>query len=351
MAPRFVVLACLAALAFPAQAGAVIGGSPASAQDAPWATALVRHTARSARAGQFCAGSVIAPTVVLTAAHCVDDRQPGQVDAVTGRTRLSSAAVGQRIPVAAISISPDWNPSGQRHDVALVTLAAPTSSPPLGIAGPANGTLVRPGVELLASGWGRREEAAGTGSDDLQKATLFVDPQDNCDRIYRSFDITRNLCASAHSGPVATCRGDSGGAVVGFDGPTPVIVGLVSFGTSHCADGNPRAYARVPAEAGWIAAHAGLPAPAEPVAADPRITRAKCRPGRCAVNVVFGGDDSSVGGVSVRVGGVSSPFEALPSGPGWRADFALQGPTRRVSAQGLDAASQPLGPAARASVR
>src|SRR4051794_26408115 len=61
---RLVLLACLAVLALPAPAGAVIGGSPAGPDTAPWAVALVNHTARNVRAGQFCAGSVIAPTVV-----------------------------------------------------------------------------------------------------------------------------------------------------------------------------------------------------------------------------------------------------------------------------------------------
>ena len=65
------VVACLASLALPAEGRAddrVIGGTPAAADTAPWAVALVNHGARNARGGQFCAGSVIAPTVVLTAA-------------------------------------------------------------------------------------------------------------------------------------------------------------------------------------------------------------------------------------------------------------------------------------------
>jgi secreted trypsin-like serine protease len=346
----------MAALAVPAAAGAapsparVIGGSPVPEGGAPWVAALVRHNARNAQSGQSCAGSVIAPTVVLTAAHCVDDRKPADVDVVTGRTRLSSGA-GQRIRVASIAISPDWNPSGLRHDVAVLGLEVPTLAPPIGFAGPAQGALVRPGTELLATGWGRQNEAPGTAADDLQQVPLFVFPQDSCDGRYRAFDATFHLCAGGRNGPNATCKGDSGGGVIGFDGPAPLVTGLVSFGSSHCADGGPRVYARVPTEAAWIAAQAGLPPPAEPIAVTPRITRAKCRSDRCAVDVAIDGDDSSVGGVSVRVSGTAGPVEALPTASDWRADFKASRPARRASAQALDAAGQPLGPPARASVR
>jgi secreted trypsin-like serine protease len=349
MVGRLLAAACAVAVLAPAPADAVIGGSPAGAGDAPWAVALVNHRSRTARAGQFCAGSVIAPTVVLTAAHCVYARRPARVDVVSGRTRLSGTG-GQRIRATRFALAPSWVPSTMRHDAALVTLAAPTLAPPIAIAGPANGPLVRPGADLLVTGWGRRNEEPGTGADDLQQATLTIAPEDECARPLRKFDPTIMLCAGSRGAIRATCKGDSGGGAIGFDGPTPLVVGLVSFGTRHCADGNPRAYARVPSEAGWVAPAAGLPLPAAPVQAAAEIVRAKCRPGRCAVDAVLRGDPSSVGGVAVRASGLAAPIEALPAGGRWRADFGAPVRVRRVSAQALDAAGDPLGPPARATV-
>jgi secreted trypsin-like serine protease len=342
----------LASLALPAEGGAdqrVIGGTPAAADTAPWAVALVNHGARNARAGQFCAGSVIAPTVVLTAAHCVSGRQARNVDVVTGRTQLSAGG-GQRIVAAGLAVAPDWMPSVGRHDAALVTLSAPTAAPSLALAGPANGPLVRTGADLLVTGWGRQNEEPRTGSDVLAQTTLALFPDDACGYL-RRFDATVMVCGGARGAVRAVCRGDSGGAAVGFDGPTPLAVGLVSFGPSHCADGRPAAFTRVPSEVTWIAAAAGLPPPAPPTQAQAQIVRAKCRPGRCAVDVVVHGDDSSVGGVAVRASGVSSPIEALPTGSRWRADFAVPRRARRVSAQAEDAAGNALGAPARATVR
>jgi hypothetical protein len=236
-----------------------------------------------------------------------------------------------------------------RHDAAVVILSAPTAAPPIGVAGPGNGPLVRVGADLLITGWGRRNEEAGTAADDLQQVTLAIQPEDECDRPLRKFDATIMLCAGSGSAR-STCRGDSGGGAVGFDGPTPLVVGLVSFGSAHCADGRPRAFTRVPSEATWIASAAGLSLPPPPTQASAQIVRAKCRPGRCAVDVVVRGDASSVGGVSVRASGVASPIEAVPTDGRWRADFAVRGGVRRVSAQAVDAANDPLGPPARARV-
>src|SRR5947207_2166359 len=51
--------------------GGVIGGSPASTDTQPWVVALSsRERFGPERSGQFCGGAVVAPTTVITAAHC-----------------------------------------------------------------------------------------------------------------------------------------------------------------------------------------------------------------------------------------------------------------------------------------
>jgi secreted trypsin-like serine protease len=64
----------------------IIGGSVAAPGQFPWMVALVDPRARNAADGQFCGGTVIAPLVVLTAAHCVYGS--------TARWTRSSAARG-----------------------------------------------------------------------------------------------------------------------------------------------------------------------------------------------------------------------------------------------------------------
>ncbi|MDO3398190.1 trypsin-like serine protease, partial [Nocardioides sp. SOB44] len=49
----------------PTIGGRIVGGVVASIQDLPWQVALLRNGA------QICGGIIIAPQIVLTAAHCV----------------------------------------------------------------------------------------------------------------------------------------------------------------------------------------------------------------------------------------------------------------------------------------
>lgn len=62
-------------LASPAPAatgGVIIGGQPVDIAQSPWTVALSsRDRFGGTRAGQFCGGVVIGPTLVLTAAHCM----------------------------------------------------------------------------------------------------------------------------------------------------------------------------------------------------------------------------------------------------------------------------------------
>ena len=95
------VSACMSLIAAPAGAALgprVLAGSQATSAQWPFIAALVQH-GRSAFDGQFCGGSVIAPTVVLTAAHCVTGSSAGSIDVVTGRAQLSASQLGQRLAV------------------------------------------------------------------------------------------------------------------------------------------------------------------------------------------------------------------------------------------------------------
>ena len=130
---------------------------------------------------------------------------------VWGGSSWRSAGGGQGIVAAGLAVAPDWMPSVLRHDAALVTLSAPTAAPPVALAGPANGALVRTGADLLVTGWGRQNEEPGTGADVLAQTMLALFPDDACGYL-RRFDATVMVCAGARGAVRAVCRGDSGGA-------------------------------------------------------------------------------------------------------------------------------------------
>ena len=69
-----------------------------------------------------------------------------------------------------------------------------------------------------------------------------------------SADIGRaeHICAGGEEGR-DSCRGDSGGPLIGRDGVDPyMLVGVVSSGTKYCGIGAPAVYTRVSNYIEWI---------------------------------------------------------------------------------------------------
>lgn len=115
-------------------------------------------------------------------------------------------------------------------------------------------------IEAIAIGYGHKE-FAGQSSKILQKVTLSLFTNENCNSFYRDNSnlpkgITEGqICAGDIKGKRDTCQGDSGGPIlskliVGTK-TVPYIIGITSFG-SFCASGVPAVYTRVSDYRRWI---------------------------------------------------------------------------------------------------
>ena len=110
----------------------VIGGMNAPAGKYPDAVALPFDN--SDPQTQYCSGTLIAPTVVITAGHCVLPESPGALppdNVLVGASSLGAPAEGETIAVAHIYEYPD---SQHTIDVALLVLATPSTKAPRTIA-------------------------------------------------------------------------------------------------------------------------------------------------------------------------------------------------------------------------
>jgi secreted trypsin-like serine protease len=238
------------ATAAPRAHSAIVGGSPADPAQWPYAVAIFR------KGHLHCGGSVIGPTKVLTAGHCVDGFNLANFQVIVGRPNLRAQAGGQMIGVSSGRVHPDFEQTGL-HDVAVLNLAQPTSAAPIALATPEqNAATTVTGSRLRVAGYGAISQFGVHLSPLLKSTVELVRTDRRCLKAYTRdlFAPESMLCALGakrkHGGRfkihTSACSGDSGGPLVA-DTPTgPVEVGTVSFGGALCGlPAAPTVYSRV----------------------------------------------------------------------------------------------------------
>jgi hypothetical protein len=303
--PRAVALAVAAALTFalaaePASAEPseprIVGGAPVTIDQFPWQVALADSLAvapgQNGFQRQFCGGTLVAPTIVITAAHCVYDFNPQPLTCsgvgegfdlpasdfavFTGRTNLSSNQ-GQEIDVAelyyfenvggtptAVAQSTGdgdglFDCETNQWDAVFLELGAPsTTGTPIKIAGADEAALWAGGQPASISGWGDLADDAGDFPDQLHAAEVAMIDDATCgspSSYGAGFFAETMVCAGIFpQGGIDTCQGDSGGPLVvgAFQKARAVnavrLVGDTSFGFG-CAQPNfPGVYGRLAAD-------------------------------------------------------------------------------------------------------
>jgi trypsin len=243
--------------AIPRAHDSIVGGYPADSSQWPFSVAIFR------KGRLHCGGSLIAPTKVLTAGHCVDGFNLANFVVIAGRPDLRNTAVGQSITVTSGRVHPDFDQTAL-HDVAVLNLAQPANVPPVALATPAeDAAATPPGAVLQDAGYGA-VNPLGFRLSPVLKATLeIVRPPDSCLRAYTRdiFNPDSMICALGpkRKNPgrfkihTSACSGDSGGPLVAGTPQGGREVGTVSYGGALCGlPGAPTVYSRVSSSLDFI---------------------------------------------------------------------------------------------------
>ena len=230
----------------------VLGGLPQLASQAPWIVHIVTVdtkvpvTTNKRYYSTTCTGTVIAPTWILTAAHCVYDDDSAIISRYPA-TSIRAFAPGVQASVSKffakgrvvskVYVHPMYGKTNgdTNGDVALLKLKDPIpGTTSMRMDSGAFNPMV--GEELVSFGWGRTDRAGETSATSIQRAGLVIagiptDPQCAQWDIQGQSWSPAFLCATGPTEDTALCSGDSGGPWVSYDASgTPTLVGVTSYG-------------------------------------------------------------------------------------------------------------------------
>ncbi len=237
----------------------IVGGRDADISEVPWQVLLEIN-------GQDqCGGSIIAPGWILTAAHCLDDRNINDLRVIAGITNRNQKNTGQIRTVVQIIRHPGYNRNNPNsrfdNDVALLRLNNPLSlnnnvqTIDFATQADANAGFMDPGVVATVSGWGELV-FQGNRPNILQLVNVPIVANSTAQAQWIApFNVTNNMIAAGelNQGGRGSCRGDSGGPlVVRAANNRTILAGVVSYGRPCATAGAVDLYTRVSRYCNWI---------------------------------------------------------------------------------------------------
>ena len=259
-----IVAALLAPAAGQASAGAkasIIGGKIASIADFP---SLVFIDASDRRGRGFaCTGTVIAPRVVLTAAHCVENLEAGGYTPARQYTVASGYANPHQAPdenlfkVQSTHVFPEFDPGTLHGDAGILILEFPATAQPIPLATSADAALYQGGETALLAGWGLRRADATAAPRRLRTTSTVVEDPKTCakrtQRYYPVYSPGQQMCTTSPPPHVTGgCFGDSGGpALTQRPDGSLVEIGITSTGGPRCSTKLPNVFTRTDRLYSW----------------------------------------------------------------------------------------------------
>ncbi|CAL4064029.1 unnamed protein product [Meganyctiphanes norvegica] len=246
----------------------IIGGTEVSPRrEYPWQVGLrTRHPNPPSRYFFNCGGSIINDRWILTAAHCIFDKNTcrwkydagSPLEVVVGEHSQSTTNEDSRetkiynvkeyIKHYSFVCGPTYD-----YDFALLELTEriPFNNNIRPICLPTDDTKTYVGWGIML-GWGQTTNNDDSLSNNLLEVALPIRANNNCGRWGRLDNI--KMCVGSTS-LNDVCRGDSGGPLFVVENNRYVLVGINSYSGQRCANPDtPAVFARVSKVLPWITA-------------------------------------------------------------------------------------------------
>lgn len=208
-----------------APAEAIVGGAPA-AHDGVARSVVTIVGSR----GNFCTGSLIAPALVLTAAHCV---QPGADYKIV---HYDAGRKPDLEDVRAVAVHPGFRMQEMlahraTADVALLQLKIPAEGKSPSALGVPLSPII-PGAKFTIAGVGVTIRGDGKSGGVIRSADLVATGKPGTLQIRLVDAATEGKRAG-----LGACTGDSGGPVFESQAVGPTIIGVISWSTGPNGSG------------------------------------------------------------------------------------------------------------------
>jgi secreted trypsin-like serine protease len=248
--------ATILALACCAPASAVVGGAPAQEGAFPSLAYLVDVQGKYV---YQCTGTVIAPSLVLTAGHCAQNMKTGVVNKASGY-RVVTGTVDPAMPGATVSrvlgviVYPWLARKVDNGDAALLVLSTPTKAPAIALANASEAHRFSKGSPAVIAGWGIMSFDQKLPTEALRFAETVVQGAKWCRGNAPPFYSKSELCTvSPPTYSTGACSGDSGGPLLArrSNGET-VEIGIAVHVYGRCSTRRPSVFVNVGSIHRWV---------------------------------------------------------------------------------------------------
>ena len=222
------VAALLAAFAAASPAAAITNGTP-DGQRHPNVGGLVSPTQYPDGTWLYCSGTLISPTVFLTAAHCAED------GAQVGVTFDTAYEAGDKVYHGTFEADPLYSQvQSDPHDIAVVVFERPIRGITPATLPAADSLSSLSGTQTFTSvGYGAYEVTSGPGGHQF----LYNDVRMRATGTLNSTNPSwLRISMNPSTGNGGTCYGDSGGP--NFLGTTEIIAAITITGDAVCRSTN-----------------------------------------------------------------------------------------------------------------